>query len=87
MKVTVALILLKLRPVNAITMDMAMERKKGIRKEGRRQASPLKKGRKGRGRRRIKEMTSIILPNSIFLLLIFQLFSKRNPISFDLKRV
>ena len=36
MKVTVALILLKLRPVNAITMDMAMERKKGIRKEGRR---------------------------------------------------
>ena len=64
-----------------------METKKGIRKEVKIKLSPLKKGTKGRGRRRMKETTSIILPSPMDLLLILLPFSRRNPVYSDQKRV
>ena len=56
------------------------------RKEVKIKLSPLKKGMKGRGRRRMKDMTSIILPSPIDFLLILLLFSKRNRVCSDQKK-
>ena len=64
-----------------------METKKGIRKEVKIKLSPLKKGTKGRGRRRMKETASIILPSPMDLLLILLPFSRRDPVYSDQKRV
>ena len=86
-KETVELIDLNLNPNLSTVKEISMETKKGIRKEVKIKLSPLKKGTKGRGRRRMKETASIILPSPMDLLLILLPFSRRNPVYSDQKRV
>ena len=86
MKVIVRLMFLKLSFVFSTIKERTMDEKNGIMNDGIYELSPLKNGIKRIGRRRMNEMTPIILPNLISLFFISLQPVGKHQVSLYLKR-